>query len=258
MFSLEGRTALVTGASRGIGEACARALDRAGARVALAARSESDLEKVAGDLTNDPVVVVSDLGQPGAAAALMSDVVERFGGLDVLVNNAGIAPAGSTAELSEDDLDPVIGLNQRAALILAGRAAGHMAGRGGGSIVNMSSAAGMAGVRWQAAYAATKGAMDAMTRALAAEWGPKGVRVNAVNPGVIRTDMWEPYLGMPGLEDHLVGLIPLRRLGTAEDIADVVLFLASDAARYITAQTLVIDGGALHTVPLMPRSVTGD
>jgi NAD(P)-dependent dehydrogenase (short-subunit alcohol dehydrogenase family) len=133
-----------------------------------------------------------------------------------------------------------------------------MAKRGGGVIVNMSSAESMVGVKWQTAYAATKGALDAMTRSLAAEWGPKGVRVNSVNPGIIRTDMWEPYLLMPGVTEHLLSMIPLRRLGTADDVADAVVFLACDASRYITAQTLTVDGGAVDTVRLMPVSIDPD
>jgi NAD(P)-dependent dehydrogenase (short-subunit alcohol dehydrogenase family) len=254
---LDGVKALVTGASRGIGAACATALGAAGARVAVAARDEERLGALVDQWGSTAVALPTDLQQAGAAATLVSRADEALGGLDVVVNNAGVTLLKPSSDLSEDDIEGLYAVNQRAALLLAGRAAALMATRGGGCIVNMSSAASRTGVPWQAAYAATKGAVDAMTRSLAAEWGPRGVRVNAVNPGIIATDMWEAGLAVPAIEEHVVGLIPLGRVGTAEDVADVVVFLASDAARYVTAQTIGVDGGAIDTIVLLPRSVTG-
>jgi NAD(P)-dependent dehydrogenase (short-subunit alcohol dehydrogenase family) len=254
---LEGRKVLVTGASRGIGAACAAALGAAGARVAVAARDAERLKVVADQIGPTAVGLPTDLSRRGAAATLVTEATEALGGLDVLVNNAGVTLLKPTSECTEDDLEPLYALNQRAALLLAGHAAALMASSGGGSIINMSSAASRTGVARQASYAATKGAVDAMTRSLAAEWGPHGVRVNAVNPGIIATDMWEQGLAVPAIAEHVIGLIPLRRVGAADDVADVVVFLASDAARYVTAQTIGVDGGAIDTIVLLPPSITG-
>lgn len=256
MTDLAGRTAVVTGASRGIGAACARALDDAGARVALVARNKDDLEAVAASLGNDPVVLPSDLAEEGAADALAATLVEQLGRIDILVNNAGQSLMRPAAMADHASADALFAINQTSVLVLASKIGAHMAANGGGSIVNMSSAAAKVGVPMQAAYAATKGALDAMTRALAAELGPGGVRVNAVNPGIIETDMWDAGLKLPGVREYLERLTPLRRLGTAEDIADVVVFLASDASRYISAQTIVVDGGGTDTLVLLPPALT--
>ena len=243
MFELDGRTALVTGASRGIGAACARALDDAGARVALAARSVGDLEKVASDLSNDPVVLEADVSDAAVVAELVPRAVGALGRLDVLVNNAGISMTVPTGSLSTEQLDQIHAVNLRSVIQLSAAAADVMAGAGGGSIVQMSSLAGSVGSSMMTAYAATKGAVDAATRAMAAEWGPQGVRVNSVAPGVIATEMWEAGRSIPGAIEAIEKLVALRRWGTPEDVADVVLFLASDASRYISGQTICVDGG---------------
>ena len=254
MTDLSGRTALVTGASRGIGEACARALAAAGAHVALAARSKDQLEGVAASLPNDAVVLPIDLGQPDAAENLAREAIGALGRVDILVNNAGMAIYSASRNLTDAEVEPLLALNVKAAMVLAGRLGGHMADSGGGSIVNMSSVAGMLGVAHQHAYAASKGAMDAMTRSMAAEFGPKGVRVNAVNPGVIMTDMWAVGIEFPGVRDKVIAGTALRRLGQPEDIADAVVFLASDASRFITGQSLAVDGGIVGFAPdLLPR-----
>lgn len=253
LLDLTGRTALVTGASRGIGEACARALANAGARVALAARSQDLLEALAKELPNDPVVLAADLSQPGAPTTLAQQAIESLGHVDVLVNNAGISGVGPAPTLREDIVDKLLAINVRAPMMLAAAIGTHMAERGSGSIVNMSSGAGVAGSPWFTAYAATKAALDAITRCLSAELGEKGVRVNGVAPGIIHTDMWDAGLKIPGIRERLEDFTPLRRVGTADEVADVVLFLASDAARFVTGETIAIDGGAIGSKFVFPR-----
>ena len=255
MSTLASKTALVTGASRGIGEAVARALDAAGARVILTGRTVSDLERVAADLGNDPLVMPADLRPPGGGTRLAEAVVSATGGVDVLVNNAGMAIGGAPETLTEADLDLIIAVNFRSLLMLAVGLGPAMMERGGGSIINVSSIASLRGPVGRVAYSATKGAIDAMTRALAADWGPKGIRVNGINPGLIVTAMTEGRLdGNPGLVEELAARTALKRLGCPEEVAAVVVFLASDAARYITGETIVVDGGMVRTIAARPDS----
>jgi NAD(P)-dependent dehydrogenase (short-subunit alcohol dehydrogenase family) len=252
-FDLRGRTAVVTGAGRGIGAAIAGALDTAGARVALVSRTAAELEAVAARLTHDPVVIPADLGTadgPGAAAAC---ALHAFGGrLDILVNNAGAVLRKDTEDLTADELDVLWAVNVRSVLLLCRAVLGAMVRGGGGSIVNVSSISAVRGTPRRAAYAATKAALDGMTRSLAMEYGPRGVRVNSVAPGAIETDMWRAPLAQAGVREQLERHVALRRLGVSEDIAPVVLFLASDAARYMTGETLSVDGGMHATMNLHP------
>ena len=249
MNGLAAKTALVTGASRGIGEAAARALDAAGARVALTGRTVADLERVAADLRNNPLVIPADLGKPGAGTRLAEAALSETGGIDILVNNAGMAIRGAPEDLVEADVDRIIAVNFRSFLMLSAGLGPAMMERGGGSIINISSVASLRGPVGRVAYAATKGAIDAMTRALAADWGAKGIRVNAVNPGLIVTAMTEERLAnTPGLAEDLAARTALKRLGHLEDVAGVIVFLASDTARYITGETITVDGGMVHTL----------
>ena len=240
MGTLDGRLALVTGASRGIGEHCARSLAQQGARVALAARSQDDLNKVAQDLPHDPVVIVADLAQQGAGVDLAHSAIEALGGVDILVNNAGVS------EIRGED-EMVMRLNYHAPLETTKALVRQMAERGHGSVVHMSSIAGATGVAELPTYGATKAALDSLTRSQAAQFGKYGVRVNAVAPGLIITEMWEEGRKTPGLADGLAQHIALGRWGEPEEIGSVVAFLASDSAAYVTGQTIVVDGG-FHAV----------
>ena len=244
MSDLKGKIAVVTGASRGIGEASARALDSSGARVVLTGRTVSDLERVASDLEHDPVVIESDLAPARAGSMLAEQVLESVGGVDILVNNAGIPMRRTPDDLTEEDFDLVFSINVRSLLMLTIGLGPSMTSRGGGSVINISSIASLRGPLGRVAYAGTKGAVDAMTRALAADWGNDGIRVNAICPGLIATAIWEDNRNnIPGLIEQLEEQIALKRWGYGDDIADVVLFFASDASRYVTGEVVAVDGG---------------
>ncbi len=249
-FSLEGRTALVTGASRGIGAATARALDRAGARVALVARGRDGLVAVADELEHDPVVVVTDLGDVDAPAAVARLALDAFGHVDILVNNAAAASRLATADTDGAVIDRMLAVNVRAPLLLVAALVPSMIERGGGSIVNLSSVSALVGTPRRAAYAASKGALDAATRSLAMELGPSGIRVNSVAPGAVDTDLWTKNRAIPGVVETIEGQTPLRRWATPDDIADVIVFLASDSSRFVTGETISVDGGMARTLDL--------
>jgi NAD(P)-dependent dehydrogenase (short-subunit alcohol dehydrogenase family) len=244
MIDLRGKKALVTGASRGIGEAVAQSLDAAGAQILLNSRNIADIERVAAGLSNDPQLLEADLAPSGAGTALAERVIAEHGGVDILINNAGIAMRRTPDELTEADVDDVFNVNVRGLLMLTVGLGESMIERGGGSVVNVSSVAGLIGPLGRVAYSGTKGAVDAMTRALAADWGRHGIRVNSVAPGIIATDIWEESRQtVPGLIEKMEAGVSLRRWGQSRDVADVVLFLASDLSSYVTGETIAIDGG---------------
>ena len=254
-FPLEGRTALVTGASRGIGAATALALDRAGARVALVARDSEALLATARQCEHEPVIVAGDLGQLDAPAAFAAQVLGELGGVDVLVNNAALAARLATVDTDAALIDQMLAVNVRAPLLLIAALVPSMIERGGGSIINLSSVSGIVGTPRRAAYAASKGALDAATRSLAIELGPSGIRVNSVAPGVVDTALWAKNKTVPGVVETIESQTPLRRWAHPEDIANVIVFLASDAARFITGETICADGGMARTLDLYGGSV---
>ncbi len=241
------RTAIVTGASRGIGAATARALDRSGVRVALVARRAAALAGVAADLEHDPVVIPADLAAPEAAARVVEEAIDAFGAIDILVNNAAHAARLPTSATDALVIDQLMAVNVRAPLLLIAALIPSMTKRRSGCIVNISSVSGLVGTPNRAAYAASKGALDAATRSLATELGSHGIRVNAVAPGVVDTELWAKNKAIPGVIESIEGQTPLRRWGQPDDIADVIVFLASDAARFITGETISVDGGMAST-----------
>jgi NAD(P)-dependent dehydrogenase (short-subunit alcohol dehydrogenase family) len=247
---LENRTALVTGASRGIGAATARALDRAGARVALVARHREDLAEVAAGLGRNPVVIPADLGEPAAAADTAASALGALGSVDILVNNAAAAARLATTDTGAAIIDEMLAVNVRAPLLLIAALIPAMTERRRGSIINLSSVSGLIGTPRRAAYAASKGAIDAATRSLAMELGPMGIRVNSVAPGVVDTALWASNKRVGGVIEAVQNLTPLRRWAEPADIADVITFLSSDAARFITGETISVDGGMAHALDL--------
>lgn len=244
-FDFTGKHAVVTGASRGIGEACARMLAAGGARVALVARSKDRLEAIAADLPNDPIVVTADLMADDAADRIAEQVLDAFGGLDVLVNNAGVAFNEPATKVTAKAIDDTLMVNLRNLFMLCSRFAKPLFAAGG-NIVNVSSTAATGAGGTQGAYAASKGGVNTLTKNLANEWANKGVRVNCVAPGLVDTEMWGPTFDALGEDEVRTGFVkrvPLLRWGTAEEIAAAVCFLASDSASYVTGQTLKVDGG---------------
>ena len=249
-FNLEGRTALVTGASRGIGAATARALDAAGARVALVARGPAELEQVALQLGHDPVVLPADLLEPSAPADVARRALEVLGRVDVLVNNAAVAARLPTVDTDLATIDKILAVNVRAPLLLIAALLSSMSLHRRGSIINLSSVSAVIGTPRRAAYAASKGAIDAATRSLAVELGPLGIRVNSVAPGVVDTALWASNKKISGVREAIDALTPLRRWAEPEDVADVIVFLASDASRFVTGETISADGGMAHALDL--------
>jgi NAD(P)-dependent dehydrogenase (short-subunit alcohol dehydrogenase family) len=241
---------VVTGASRGIGAATAAALDRAGARVALVARDQAQLEHVAAQLAHDPVVLVADLAERSAPGLVAARALEALGWVDVLVNNAATAARVAVTETTADLIDLMMAVNVRAPLLLVAALAPQMAQRGTGSIINLSSVSALVGTPKRAAYAASKGALDSATRSLAIELGPMGIRVNSVAPGVVDTALWARNKQISGVVDAVNALTPLRRWAQPDDVSDVIVFLASDQARFVTGQTISPDGGMAHTLDL--------
>jgi len=240
----------VTGASRGIGAATARALDAAGARVAITARSVDELRSVSATLHNEPVVLPCDLSSAAEVLELARRSLEELGAVDILVNNAALAARQAAAGTDAEIVDRILAVNVRAPLLLIGALIPSMAERRQGCIVNLSSVSALIGTPRRAVYAASKGALDAASRSLAIELGPCGVRLNCVAPGVVDTALWAKNKGIPGVVEAVERLTPLRRWGQAEDIADTIVFLASDAARFVTGVTMSVDGGMAHALDL--------
>jgi 3-oxoacyl-[acyl-carrier protein] reductase len=237
----------VTGASRGIGAATAQALAGRGLAVAVVARSSHALAEVADRIRaagGTAMPVEADLGDPDAVEALVPRVTEEFGGLDVLVNNAGILPKASRSErVSRSDWEHVLAVNLTAPWLLAARAHDSMATRGGGVVVNVTSTASFYPSIGLAHYCSAKAALEMTTKVLALEWARDGIRVLGVAPGRVDTDLVRPILDWDTKRGKAPN--PLNRLGAPAEVAGVIAFLCSDEAAYLTGTTVVVDGGEL-------------
>jgi NAD(P)-dependent dehydrogenase (short-subunit alcohol dehydrogenase family) len=232
-FDLTGNVALVTGAARGIGHDLALALQGAGATVVSGVRTD--------DAPTESVQI--DLTDIASIRGAMDEVVTRHGRLDVLVNNAGLGTNHDALDATEEEWDELMAVNLKG-LFFACQAAGrHMVGRGYGRIVNMSSQAGRVGIRRHAAYSASKGGVELLTKVLALEWGPHGVTVNAVAPTFVRTPGTAERLDRPEFLHDVVSRIPIGRVGTTSEVAAAVIFLASRSAGLVNGTSVVVDGG---------------
>ncbi len=245
-FSLKGRVALVTGASRGIGWAMAATLAEAGATLILCGRNEATLDQRVRALKQSGAragAAVFDVAERGAAAAVVEAVVKEHGRLDILVNNAGINHRVALEDFADADWDRVIETNLSSIFSLSREASRPMAERGWGRIVNTASLMGPHARPSVAAYVAAKGGVRALTRALAVELGPKGITCNAIAPGYILTELTEPLAADADFDAMVRAKTPLGRWGKPEDLAGTVLFLASEAASYVNGHVLAVDGG---------------
>lgn len=246
MFRLDGKAALVTGSTRGIGRAVAEALIAQGARVVISSEDAGDTARVSDQLGMP--ARPCDVRDDGALAELVDFAIGELGGLDIVVCNAGITGrAGSFAEIDMGDYEQVMAINLRSQVVLANLSLPHIAARGGGAAVLVSSIAGLRGNGRINAYALAKAGVAQLARNLAVEWGPHNVRVNAISPGFIATELSAPLLADEAFMTRRMAMTPLRRPGTASEVAGAVAFLASPAGAFVTGHNLVIDGGTVIT-----------
>jgi 3-oxoacyl-[acyl-carrier protein] reductase len=240
-IDLTGRTALVTGSTRGIGHAIAATLTEAGARVAVVGRDQARAGEVAAAIGGGAQGFGADVGDPASVVGLVKAVEEAFGQVDILVNNAGLTRDNLLFRIKDDDWDVVLDANLRGAFVAIRATARGMMKRRWGRIINIASIVGLTGNKGQANYAASKAGLIGLTKSVARELGSRNILVNAIAPGFIETDMTAAMT--PEARSALSGQIPLERLGSPQDVAGMVAFLASDLASYITGQVLVVDGG---------------
>jgi NAD(P)-dependent dehydrogenase (short-subunit alcohol dehydrogenase family) len=251
LFDLSGRKAIVTGASRGLGQAIAEALASAGAEIAISARDVASLEETrgrieaAGGKAEGFALDVRDAMACGEAIAAAADAL---GGLDILINNAGYEEIRPSLEVDEALWERIVSTNLKGAFFCAQAAARRMAQHKRGAIVNLCSLTSYVGVPTAVPYGSSKTGLLGMTRALAVEWAPLGIRVNAIAPGYFRTAMTDVFYEDEAWQERMLARIPQQRFGKMEDVAGSVLFLASDASAYVTGHCIPVDGGFLASI----------
>lgn len=249
-FQLVGRKALVTGASRGIGEALAHGLARFGADVAVTSRDPARLDRVVARIAGAgrrAVPLALDIRDVPAIAAAVATAADALGGFDILVNNAGTEEVRPSLAVDEELWDRIVDTNLKGAFFAAQAAARAMAGRGG-AILNVASLTSEVGVPTAVPYGSSKAGLLGMTRALATEWAPLEIRVNAIGPGYFRTELTEVFYQDQAWAAAMLAKIPAGRFGDLRDLVGAAVFLCSDAARYVTGQVLYVDGGYLASI----------
>lgn len=246
-MNLRGKAALVTGSSRGIGRSIALELAKAGAAVAVNYRNDEEGACKTLELIKNNggygIIVKGDVSNYDNSKDIVEYVIQKFGSLDILVNNAGISKVGLFIDMKEEEWNELIDINLKGAINCSHHALKHMLSKKTGSIINISSIWGIAGASCEVIYSATKGAINSFTKALAREVGPSNIRINAIAPGVIDTEMnnWLSHAENENLRQE----IPMLKFGTGEDVGKLAAFLASESSKYITGQIITVDGGML-------------
>lgn len=246
---LNGKIAIITGAGSGIGRACALALAREGAKVALVGRRKSILEEVAHEIGDSAFVLAADISKKDEIDRIVEQTVARFGGLNVLLNNAGVLHIGTAEQITEEQWDETFNVNVRGLWLLSRAVLPPMRKAGGGSIINMASVLGINGARNRASYAPSKGAAVLLTKCMAIDHGHEHIRVNAICPSFVETDLTAAVISKapnPNLvRSERIGVHPIGRLGQPEDIAGLAVYLASDESSWVTGSVFPVDGGYL-------------
>ncbi len=249
MFDLTSKVAIVTGSTKGLGRGIANGLAQAGANIVVCSRTAGECDAVAREIREtygvETLSKATDVSRPESVEALLQATLDKFGKIDILVNNAGTAVTKRAEELTIDEWDRVMNVNLRGVFMLTQAVGKKMIAQKAGKIINIASIFGIVGDKAVLPYLASKGAVLQMTRGLALEWTKYNIQVNAVAPGYVMTPMNEKELGEEKVYQYITGKIPMRRLGKAEEIAGAVVYLASEAANYVTGSTIAVDGGWL-------------
>lgn len=244
---LKDKIGIVTGAGSGIGRACAIALAKEGAHVALVGRRKDPIERVAREIGDRAFAISADVSKAGEISRLLEETASRFGGLNVLVNNAGVLHVGTAEQITEEQWDHTFNLNVRSVWLLSRAVLPYMRKSGGGSIINLASVLGIVGARNRAAYAPSKGAMVQLTKCMAIDHGHENIRVNAICPSFVETELTAHLVGQvpdaAAFRRERTAAHPIGRLGRPEDIAGLAVYLASDESSWVTGAVLPVDGG---------------
>lgn len=245
LFSVADQVVIVSGGSRGIGRAIAAGFAARGAQVVITGREAGTLEQAAQEMSAERAVcpLVCDVSEPAAIDRLVATTLEKFQQIDTLVNVAGVNRRMPTEKLTETDYDFIMNINLKGPFLLSQTVGKHMLARGRGNQINVASLNNHAPLPWVLPYAASKAALSQMTRSLASEWGDRGVRVNAIAPGFVLTDLTRKLWSHPKMQEWGLRNTPLRRLGKPEDMVGAAIFLASEASAFMTGQTIFVDGG---------------
>ena len=251
LFQLDNKVAIVTGASKGIGEAMARGLAEFGAKVVVSSRKREAVDAVAESFQNDgleAIAIAANMGNVEEAQTLIDQTVDAYGGIDIIINNAAANPVfGPIQNTEERAFDKILDVNLKGPFELCKKAYPILKQRGGGSIINISSIGGLTPERGIGIYSVSKAGLINLTKVMAQDWGADNIRVNAICPGLIKTKFSEALWGNEPILDRFLQQIPLNRVGTSDDVAGLAVYLASDAAAYCTGGVYLIDGGYTAT-----------